>query len=239
MRSIRQMNHNFMNTMMSDPFGMFRGLEAITGPSPLAVGGMNNTMMPFNFPQINTNRLLGGMGGDNNYHHHPHGGNVTYSSSSYVSMTSGGPDGRPQIYKETSTSNYGPGGIRQTKKTVQDSRTGVSKMAIGQHIGERAHVIERQKNAYTGEEEETVDLINVDETEAEEFDREFKRRSTGHGQHSNAINQRYAQLALPAPPLPLPPQQQQQQQSIQPQIQPIQVHQQQPQQLQIQPTNSM
>lgn len=65
-----------------------------------------------------------------------------------------GSDGRPQVYKATSSTKTGPGGIRETQKTVQDSRTGVKKMAIGHHIGERAHVIEREQNVRTGHEEE-------------------------------------------------------------------------------------
>lgn len=65
-----------------------------------------------------------------------------------------GSDGRPQVYKATSSTKTGPGGLKETQKTVQDSRTGVKKMAIGHHIGERAHVIEREQNVRTGHEEE-------------------------------------------------------------------------------------
>lgn len=36
-------------------------------------------------------------------------------------------------------------------------------MAIGHHIGERAHIVEREKNVYTGEEEQREDLVNLDE----------------------------------------------------------------------------
>jgi hypothetical protein len=56
-----------------------------------------------------------------------------------------------------------PGGIRETKKTVADSRTGVKKMAIGHHIGERGHVLEREHNVYSGEQEEHQEFINLDE----------------------------------------------------------------------------
>lgn len=65
-----------------------------------------------------------------------------------------GSDGRPQVYKATSSTKTGPGGIKETQKTVQDSRTGVKKMAIGHHIGDRAHIIEREQNVHTGDEEE-------------------------------------------------------------------------------------
>lgn len=54
-------------------------------------------------------------------------------------------------------------------------------MAIGHHIGERAHVIEREKNYHTGHEEERQDFINLEEEEADEFNREFTQRSRSLG----------------------------------------------------------
>lgn len=44
-------------------------------------------------------------------------------------------------------------------------------MVTGHHIGERAHVIEREQNLYSGDAEERQDFINLDEDEAEDFDR--------------------------------------------------------------------
>lgn len=71
-------------------------------------------------------------------------------------------------------------------------------MAIGHHIGERAHVIEREKNYHTGHEEERQDFINLEEEEAEEFNREFAqrarslvgiggRRGSSHGGRGDAV----------------------------------------------------
>lgn len=62
-----------------------------------------------------------------------------------------------------------------------DLRSGVKKMAIGHHIGERAHVIEREKNYHTGHEEERQDFINLEEEEADDFNREFAQRSRSLG----------------------------------------------------------
>lgn len=56
-----------------------------------------------------------------------------------------------------------PGGIKETKKTVSDSRTGTKRMAIGHQIGERAHFLERERNVRSGEEEERQEFINLDE----------------------------------------------------------------------------
>ncbi|XP_059608673.1 myeloid leukemia factor isoform X2 [Phlebotomus argentipes] len=196
LRSMRQMN-NMMNSLLSDPFGMFGGFEGLGGGPPALMGGAQTALTPFGFPSIN--RLLAAPGGFMGDHHHP--GVQSYSTSSYVSMTSG-PDGRPHVYQASSSSRTGPGGVRETQRTVQDSRTGVKKMAIGHHIGERAHVIEREQNARTGSQEERQDFINLDEDDADDFDREFQAKSRSilavGGSPAQAPQREL--LALPAPP---------------------------------------
>lgn len=57
---------------------------------------------------------------------------MSYSSTSFVSMSQGG-----HVYQATSSSKHGPGGVKEVKETVQDSLTGVKKIAIGHHIGDR------------------------------------------------------------------------------------------------------
>lgn len=91
---------------------------------------------------------------------------------------SSGPDGRPQIYQATSSTKTGPGGIRETRRTVQDSMNGVKKMAIGHHIGDRAHIIEKEQDVRSGQLEERQEFINLDEDEAEDFDREFTTKAS-------------------------------------------------------------
>lgn len=193
MRSMRQMN-SMMNSIFSDPFGMFNPFDAMNGAmGPSALTGaphhqMRHQMMPFGFPAIaNMNRLLNtDMTPDDS---------GSYSSSRVITMTQG-PDGRPQVYQASSSTKTGPGGIRQTQKTVEDSRTGVKKMAIGHHIGQRAHVIEREKNLHTGEEEERQDFINLEEEEADSFNREFKERS----RYVQSAGQGHGLLAIGAGP---------------------------------------
>lgn len=201
MRSMRQMNSMMMNSMFADPFGMFdmgmhqqqhQGQSALTGAHHHQQ--RNASLMPFGFSSMpNINRLMNLQIPE---------GATSYSSSHVVSMTHG-QDGRPQVYKATSSTKTGPGGIRETQKTVQDSRTGVKKMAIGHHIGDRAHVIEREQNVRTGHEEERQDFINLEEEEAQDFDREFTTRSRNGGHRSHASS---GQLAIaPAPPLAIMP----------------------------------
>lgn len=138
---------------------------------------------------------------------------MSYSSTSFVSMSQGG-----HVYQATSSSKHGPGGVKEVKETIQDSMTGVKKIAIGHHIGDRyifkfwidwiiiikyffrAHVIEREQNTHTGDREEREEFVNLDEDDADEFTREFKEKSErGSNIHSN--NQYRPQLAIePARP---------------------------------------
>lgn len=147
-------------------------MNALTGGFPQPQhqqNGFSGAMMPFGFPSMpNMNRLLSGDGMD--------GLGPSYCSSSVISMTQG-PDGRPQVYQATSSTKTGPGGLRETQKTMQDSRSGVKKMAIGHHIGERGHIIEREQNLRSGQQEERQDFINLEEDEAEGFNREFVQKS--------------------------------------------------------------
>jgi myeloid leukemia factor 1 len=164
MNSMRQMQNHMMSNMLTDPFRMF-GMPAMGG-----FPGLGGAMVPrtMGFPGMNLNRLLSGGG--------PEGG-VSYSSSSVFSVMSSGSDGRPQVYQETSSVRNGPGGLKETRRTVQDSTTGRKKMAIGHHIGDRAHVVEKEQNMHTGEREEREDFINLDESDTEEFERDFQRKT--------------------------------------------------------------
>lgn len=212
-----QMGHNMMGSMMQNPFDMFRSMDPFR-PQQLAIGGggmagrqqlmmpqmsQRTSLMPFDFGNFPQNRLImghaGGMPTDM--------GGMSFSSSSFVSMTQG-VDGRQQVYKATSSTKSGPGGIREMKKTVEDSRTGLKKMAVEHHIGDRAHVIEKKKNTYTGEQEEREDLINLDEEETDDFEKEFQMKGRQFVGDGSASGRRYIggppyteQLALPAPPL--------------------------------------
>ncbi|KAL0275115.1 UNVERIFIED_CONTAM: hypothetical protein PYX00_003076 [Menopon gallinae] len=155
--------NSMINSMVSSHCNMFGGMDM------MGRRGRQNQLMPFGFPnmndifesfQFNTN--------DPNGH--------SFSSSTFMTMSSG-PDGRPQVYQASQSTRTAPGGIRETKKSVCDSRTGTKKMAIGHHIGDRSHVMEREQNIHSGREEERQEFINLDEEEAEEFNREWETKT--------------------------------------------------------------
>ncbi|EDW48046.1 myeloid leukemia factor isoform X3 [Drosophila sechellia] len=169
---MRSMNR-LMNSFMPDPFmqvspfdqGFQQNalMERPQMPAMPAMGLFGMPMMP------NFNRLLNADIGANS--------GASFCQSTVMTMSSG-PDGRPQIYQASTSTKTGPGGVRETRKTVQDSRTGVKKMAIGHHIGERAHIIEKEQDMRSGQLEERQEFINLEEEEAEQFDREFTSRAS-------------------------------------------------------------
>lgn len=55
--------------------------------------------------------------------------------------------------------------IRETRRTVRDSNSGLEQMSIGHHIRDRAHIMQRSRNHRTGDQEERQDYINLDESE--------------------------------------------------------------------------
>jgi len=185
-----------MRSMMSDPFFL----------DPFAA--VNQAMVGFgtSFPSFDQ-QIQSALSNPNAY---------SYCSSSVTSYSLDPTTGRPQVYQaHSSAHNYG--GVRETRESVRDSRTGVEKMAIGHHIDERGHVIARERNAYSGQQEQTEEFINIEETEAPSFNQEWRRRAAaglynGHNSHhqqpaiqelSDSEYQNYQERqprALPAPP---------------------------------------
>jgi myeloid leukemia factor 1 len=53
--------------------------------------------------------------------------------------------------------------ITETRRALRDSESGLEKMAIGHHIQDRGHVVEKKHNKKTGEKELNQDFQNMDE----------------------------------------------------------------------------
>lgn len=112
----------------------------------------------------------------------------SYSSSSVMTYMTD-EHGRPQVYQATSSRSTAPGGVSETRRSVQDTRTGVQKMAIGHHMKDKAHIVEKSHNRYTGEDEECQEFVNIEEDDAEDFNREWQDQVQPY-------RQRQPQLAL-------------------------------------------
>ncbi|KAM8924475.1 myeloid leukemia factor 2 isoform 2-T2 [Pelodytes ibericus] len=128
----------------------------------------------------------------------------TFSSSTVISYSNmGGNPTAPKVYQETSQTRTAPGGIRETRRTMRDSDSGMEQMSIGHHIRDRAHIMQRSHNRRTGDREESQEYINMDENDAVGFDEEWQRETSRYrGQRGLAYRRRAAQdeqLAIQAP----------------------------------------
>lgn len=103
-------------------------------------------------------------------------GGFSYCSSSVTTYTTD-EHGRPQVYQRSNEIKQGPDGLKETKDAVRDSRTGHQELAIGHHLKDKAHIKKKTKNAYTGEEEQVEDLVNLDESEADTFEQTWMQQA--------------------------------------------------------------
>lgn len=150
--------HSLMSQNRQNPFAL---MDQMMGRS---MGGMGNF-----------NQMMSQMSSDPN--------SAVYSSSSVMTYSNTG-DGQPKIYQASSQVRQGPGGVKETRQMLRDSTKGVEKVAVGHHIGDRAHVIERKK-MNGGDIEEIVNLENLDDSEIPQFNQEFetKIRTSHNGHH--------------------------------------------------------
>ncbi|KFP70980.1 Myeloid leukemia factor 1, partial [Acanthisitta chloris] len=98
----------------------------------------------------------------------------TFSSSSVMTYSKVG-DEPPKVFQASTQTRTAPGGVKETKKALKDSESGLEKMAIGHHLHDRAHVIQKSKNTKTGDEEMNQEFINLDESDAQTFDEEWQK----------------------------------------------------------------
>lgn len=210
----RQQMHQ-MNHMFRDPFGFPPGgMLSIAAPRRAAQQQVNNrqqqqqlapmdlfNMGGFGSMFQNMRRMMDDMHATFDSAAQNPSGQV-FSQSTFMSYSSMG-GAQPKVYQASSSTTQGPGGVRETRKTVRDSESGVEKMSVGRHLGNRSHVIERQRNRRTGDREENQEFVNMDQEEAPEFNREWEEQSrSAHGPgrldyRQDRADRRYR--ALPAP----------------------------------------
>ncbi|KAI3379051.1 hypothetical protein SNEBB_000757 [Seison nebaliae] len=167
----------FKNDGISDMSSPFKMLEGLTGNSNGAVKHHrsnrknNNGMDIMNFSSDFGNmgnmmaqfQSMDGNGND------PNG--ASFSSATVMSYTNDG-QGPPQVYKATNQVSK-MGDMKETRKAVKDSRRQLEKMAIGRHIKDQSHVIQRQRHG-GGPIEEEQNLENLDDTELPSFNQRWE-----------------------------------------------------------------
>ncbi|KAL4647634.1 myeloid leukemia factor 1 isoform X1 [Arapaima gigas] len=98
-----------------------------------------------------------------------------FKSSSMITYSKVGNEA-PKVFHAASQMRGAPGGIKETRRAMKDSESGVEKFAIGHHINDRGHIVEQKRNRRTGEREMLQDFQNMDESEAQSFEHEWQQR---------------------------------------------------------------
>ncbi|XP_016360997.1 myeloid leukemia factor 1-like [Sinocyclocheilus anshuiensis] len=176
-----QLHHERMQQMMggfSDHFG-HRGhgghratAQPNTGPNDRSSRELDFFSNPLAMMDSMRNRMeamhrnVENMPSDPNSH--------SFSSSSVMTFSKAGHE-PAKVFQASSQTRFAPGGIKETRRSLKDSESGLQKMSIAHHIQDRGHVIERKENRKTGEKELNQDFQNMDETEAQSFDEEWQR----------------------------------------------------------------
>ncbi|CAF0818556.1 unnamed protein product [Rotaria sordida] len=83
-------------------------------------------------------------------------GKVFGISAMNVTQISPGLDGRPHVVQAHDERRIGPGGIWQTKKALRDPGRGIDKMQLGYFAGDRAEIIQRRLDPYTGQYQQEI-----------------------------------------------------------------------------------
>nr|XP_008543045.1 PREDICTED: myeloid leukemia factor 1 isoform X3 [Equus przewalskii] len=116
----------------------------------------------------------------------------SFSSSSVMTYSKVG-DEPAKVFQASTQTRRAPGGIKETRRALRDSDSGLEKMAVGHHLRDRAHVIKKSKNNKTGDEEVNQEFINMNESDAHAFDDEWQNEILKYkpgGQWRNLENTR-------------------------------------------------
>ncbi|XP_059542874.1 myeloid leukemia factor 1 isoform X1 [Myotis daubentonii] len=161
-RSGRDDGGNFLTAVNSlVPFGSFGGMH--TDVSPFQA--MDRMMLNMRNSMQELQRNFGNLSMDPNGH--------SFTSSSVMTYSKVG-DEPPRVFQASTQTRQAPGGIKETRKALRDSDSGLEKMAVGHHLHDRAHVIKKSKNNKTGDEEVNQEFINMNESDAHAFDDEWQ-----------------------------------------------------------------
>ncbi|VDN52191.1 unnamed protein product [Dracunculus medinensis] len=170
-RQMRDMDR-MMNQMM-DPFGVF---DHRMGRAIENVGRRGNDDLALMSPFGGFGGLFGGMFdhmqnletaamNDPNSHIFSHSTMITFDGTN---------GNQPRVVEKSVRKT---GDIKETRHSVRTGEQGVGdRMSIEHTIGDRTHIIEKQRDR-SGRIREKQRFINLDEEEAKDFDREFTNRA--------------------------------------------------------------
>lgn len=183
-RQMQEMDH-MMNSMMGgDPFAGMLG-PMMGGRNPMITNGNHQRGMAHNSSGMMLNSFGGGLFGGlmqqmNGFQNHAmNDPNSTVFTQS--TMISYGNDGKPHVVQ---SSTRKAGDVKETRHSVQKGNE--HKLSVGHAIGDRAHFIEKKRDK-DGRIRQQQKFVNLDEDEAEDFNREFKTRATNNLSNSFGV----------------------------------------------------
>lgn len=98
----------------------------------------------------------------------PGGGHV-YSQSTVINFNG---DGQPRVVHRTNEARK-IGNAKETRQTTRNMETGEESIAIGHHVGDRAHIIEKRRDSREGNIKKKEKFINLAEERARDFEDQF------------------------------------------------------------------
>ncbi|XP_024595933.1 myeloid leukemia factor 1 [Neophocaena asiaeorientalis asiaeorientalis] len=195
--SMRQMMRNFSEPFGRDLFnisdgrgrarnhtGHEDGENSLTCTDVNPFQAMDRMMLNMRNSMQELQRNFGHLSTDPNGH--------SFSSSSVMTYSKVG-DEPPKVFQASTQTRRAPGGVKETRRALRDSESGLEKMAVGHHLRDRAHVIKKSKNKKTGDEEVNQEFINMNESDAHAFDDEWQNEVLKYqprGQWHNLENSR-------------------------------------------------
>ncbi|XP_006816550.1 uncharacterized protein LOC102805010 [Saccoglossus kowalevskii] len=126
-------------------------------------------------PTVTSNQYMKSMVDmfNKNFEQLKHNPNARTFRQSSVTQYSKCFDKEPQLYQAISSTKTAPGGLKETKKALRDSALGLEKVAVGHHIDDRGHIVERARYRNTREEREHHNYVNLTEDDGPSFDSEW------------------------------------------------------------------
>uniref|UniRef100_UPI00398EBA33 myeloid leukemia factor 1 isoform X2 n=1 Tax=Pristiophorus japonicus TaxID=55135 RepID=UPI00398EBA33 len=142
-----------------------------------ANNGASSSMDPFSKMSSMMEQMRKGMFEVQTNHASPPSDSISHSlnTTSVMSYAKVGNE-PPKVFQASSHIHNVPGGLKEIKRAVKDSESGLEKMSIGHHIKDRAHVIQKSRNQKTGDEEIDQEFINLNEADAPLFDEEWQEK---------------------------------------------------------------
>lgn len=178
-------SNQLMHGMFASPFGALNAVES--GHGQQQRGTQNQSMQLFPFGGFGFGNMFGNMDSmmsglmqnmNKEFAQSSSGGagGYGYQQASFMSYSNTG-QGAPKVFQASTATRTGPGGVRETRKSVRDSELALEKMSVGHHIMDRGHEIEKHRDLRSNNIEEIQNFHNMDESDAQSFDQEWREKT--------------------------------------------------------------